>query len=84
LKGHRDAAKSGEPLPNEAYRGDRASGKSPVRSVSRGPDADLATALRLAAEAGEWAVVADLSRQLEALRRVRDGAGLRLVKKSDR
>ena len=52
----------------------------PVRDLSR-PHAedDLAAAVRLAAEAGEWAVVTTLSRQLEALRREREGGGLRVI-----
>ena len=52
----------------------------PVRDLSR-PHAedDLAVAVRLAAEAGEWAVVSTLSRQLEALRREREGGGLRVI-----
>ena len=41
---------------------------------------DLAVAVRLAAEAGEWAVVATLSRQLDALRREREGGGLKVIK----
>ena len=43
--------------------------KAPVGDHSRGPVADLAAALKLAAEAGEWAVVAGVARQLEAVRR---------------
>jgi hypothetical protein len=80
LKGKRKSAKSGQTPRKGAYVDARASGKSPVRSGSHGPEADLARALKLAAEAGEWEVVADLSRQLEAMRRARDGAGLRVVK----
>jgi hypothetical protein len=42
----------------------------PARNASEGHvAADLAHALRLAAEAGQWAVVEVLARQLEALRR---------------
>jgi hypothetical protein len=36
---------------------------------------DLAVAVRLAAQAGEWAIVATPSRQLDALRREREGGG---------
>jgi hypothetical protein len=55
-------------------------GAPPVRDLSR-PRAedDLAAAVRLAAEAGEWAVVTTLSRQLEALRREREGGGLKVI-----
>jgi hypothetical protein len=81
-KGQRKHAKSGQAPRKEAYAEDLALGKSPVRSVSHGPEADLARALKLAAEAGEWAVVSDLSRQLEALRRAHEGARLRVVKGS--
>jgi hypothetical protein len=41
---------------------------------------DLAKAVRLAAEAGEWGVVATLSRQLELMRVAREGASLRVVR----
>jgi hypothetical protein len=52
----------------------------PVRDLSRTrAEDDLAAAVRLAAEAGEWAVVTTLSRQLEALRREREGGGLRVI-----
>ncbi len=53
----------------------------PVRALSpvRAQD-DLAVAVRLAAEASEWAVVATLSRQLDALRRDHEGAGLKVIK----
>ena len=52
----------------------------PVRDLSRSrAEDDLAAAVRLAAEAGEWAVVTTLSRQLEALRREREGGGLRVI-----
>jgi hypothetical protein len=52
----------------------------PVRAPSRvHAEDDLAVAARLAAEAGEWAVVATLSRQLDALRREREGGGLRVI-----
>ncbi len=39
----------------------------------------LAIVVRLAAEAGEWGVVATLARQLDALRRERGGGELRLI-----
>jgi hypothetical protein len=52
----------------------------PARDLSRPrPEDELAAAVRLAAEAGEWAVVTTLSRQLEALRREREGGGLRVI-----
>jgi hypothetical protein len=38
-----------------------------IGDLSCGPERDLARAVRLAAEAGEWDVVAMLSRQLESL-----------------
>ena len=41
---------------------------------------DLAVAVRLAAQASEWAVVATLSRQLDALRRERERGGLKVIK----
>jgi hypothetical protein len=47
--------------------------EAPIGDRSRGPEADLAHAVRLAAEAGQWVVVADLSRQLDAVRRDREG-----------
>jgi hypothetical protein len=52
---------------------------APVGSLSCGAEADLARALKLAAEAGEWAVVASLSRQLEALMVERKGGALTVV-----
>jgi hypothetical protein len=53
----------------------------PVRDASRTrAEDDLAVAVRLAAEAGEWAVVATLSRQLDSLRREREGGGLKVIK----
>jgi hypothetical protein len=57
----------------------------PVRESSgaRAED-DLAVAARLAAEAGEWAVVATLSRQLDALRREREGGGLKVIEGGSR
>ena len=52
----------------------------PVRDASRTrAEDDLAVAVRLAAEAGEWAVVATLSRQLDSLRREREGGGLKVI-----
>ena len=52
----------------------------PVRDLPRlRAEDDLAVAVRLATEAGEWAVVSTLSRQLEALRREREGGGLRVI-----
>ena len=48
----------------------------PVRDASRTrAEDDLAVAVRLAAEHGEWAVVATLSRQLDSLRREREAVG---------
>jgi len=47
---------------------------------SRGPVDALATALKLAAEAGQWEVVSTLARQLEAMRR-EEPPGLKLVRK---
>jgi hypothetical protein len=41
--------------------------ETPNRGDSRGLLADLALAVRLAAEAGEWSVVSTLSRQLDLL-----------------
>ena len=53
----------------------------PVRAPSRvHAEDDLAVAVRLAAEAGEWAVVATRSRPLDALRRERQGGGLKAIK----
>jgi hypothetical protein len=52
----------------------------PVRDASRSRADDLSVAVRLAAEAGEWAVVATLSRQLDSLRREREGGGLKVIK----
>ena len=51
-----------------------------VKPHDRARRNDLAVAVRLAAEAGEWAVVATLSRQLDALRREREGGGLKVIK----
>jgi hypothetical protein len=79
LKGKRrgrKAAKRGE----RAYRRIWRQGRRPFRGGSRGLEAELAHAVRLAAEAGEWTAVADLSRQLEGPRRARGGTGLRIVK----
>ena len=49
--------------------------ETPTGDRSRGPEADLAHAMRLAAEAGQWGIVADLSRQLDAVRRGCDRRG---------
>jgi hypothetical protein len=40
---------------------------------------DLAVAVRLTAEARQWAVMGTLSRQLDALRREREGGGLTVI-----
>ena len=47
---------------------------------SPGPGADLALALRLAAEAGEWSVVSALARQLDLLAAQQGTASLRVFK----
>lgn len=51
------------------------------RGETRGPETDLAEAVRLAATAGQWEVVSELSRQLSSMR-VGDGPRLRVVKSS--
>jgi hypothetical protein len=64
---------AGKPAPSP----DSDVAKSPVGDVSPGPlpdpAADLARALKLAAEAGQWEIVSLLARQLEAMRREGDG-----------
>ena len=72
------ASNSREPTRKAAKGREEGDTKSPVHDDSQ--EADLARAVRLAAEAGEWIVVTELSRQLEAIRRAREGAGLRLIK----
>ena len=49
--------------------------ETPTGDRSRGPEADLAHAMKLAAEAGQWGIVADLSRQLDAVRQRWDRRG---------
>ncbi len=65
-------AENAEICEKEAASGLRVVVETPIGDRSRGPDTDLAHAVRLAAEAGQWIVVADLSRQLDALRRHRE------------
>jgi len=65
-------AENAETLEKEACSGSEAVAETPIGGRSRGPEADLAHAMRLAAEAGQWVLVADLSRQLDALRRHRE------------
>jgi hypothetical protein len=79
LKGLREGSKGRETAPVVAKGRDQGAEIAPVGDLSRGAEADLAHALKLAAEAGEWAVVASLSRQLEALMVDRKGGALRVV-----
>ena len=60
LETPREVAKRREPE-------ERSNQLEPVGDVSRGLERDLARALVLAAEAGDWDIVTMLSRQLEAL-----------------
>jgi hypothetical protein len=55
------------------------SGETPTGDRSRGAEADLAHALRLAAEARQWTVVVTLGRELEALRTEASEGRLRVV-----
>lgn len=50
-----------------------------VGDHSRGPVEDLAIALKLAAEAGQWSLVATLASQIEALTCTSIATPLRLV-----
>lgn len=59
----------------EAGSGSEVVVETPIGDRSRGPEADLAHAMRLAAEAGQWGIVADLSRQLDAVRQGWDRRG---------
>jgi hypothetical protein len=72
-----EAATRDEVVVRPARRIESPSNRDPSRT--RAED-DLAVAVRLAAQASEWAVVATLSRQLDALRREREGCGLKVIK----
>jgi hypothetical protein len=62
-------AEIAETREEEAASGSGVVVETPTGDRSCGPEADLAHAMRLAAEARQWGVVADLSRQLDAVRR---------------
>ena len=79
MKGHRKGANGREEARVVAKGRQEGAEVAPVGDPSRGAEADLAHALKLAAAAGEWAVVASLSRQLEALMVERRGVALRVV-----
>ncbi len=56
--------------------------KSPAAGIgedSHGPGADLARAVKLAAEAGEWAIVAALARQLDLLAKQQGANAIRVL-----
>lgn len=61
--------------PREAASADRH-----AREDSRATEASLARAVEFAASAGQWEIVADLSRQLAAMRQRDEGVPLRLVR----
>jgi len=67
--GFERAAENAATTTKHAVSGAEAVVETPSGDRSRGPEADLAHAMRLAAEAGQWGIVADLSRQLDAVRR---------------
>jgi hypothetical protein len=71
-----------ETLRTAAESGETVEGSPPetsIRSRSRGLQEDLAYALALAAEAGEWRIVETLARQLDRLRSASDGGEVRML-----
>jgi hypothetical protein len=66
-----------EPKSSETNRGSPP--ETTIRSGSRGLHENLAHALALAAEAGEWRVVETLARQLDSLRATGEGAHVRVL-----
>ena len=71
-----------ESAPNPAKPSESDPPNGPAAGVggdSSGPGADLARAIMLAAEAGEWAVVSQLARQLDLLAAKQGRDALRIL-----
>ena len=78
-------ARENPPIPTKPVESARTNGPAEgIRGDSTGLGADLAHALRLAADAGQWSVVSALVRQLDLLNSQRGANALRIVRGGQR